>query len=307
MLIDTGNDTAKVSQILKADSIKDVDLIVGPLYLDEFLMVSDYAKENKINVVSPVKQSNKILLGNNYVSKVATSEPVRLKYLGQYMADSLKYDNLFMVYPDHVSEKRRIELIQRNFNETVNQSNDSIRISFPKEIIWDAANFYQVKSRLVKNRRNTIVAPSDDQAFVTQFLTMMSQLHEEYDIKIVGLESWLKFDNLEVDYLQNLNIHLVVSEYIDSNSEEVIAFDKKFANTYNLIPEKFSYLGFDVGMYYLKLLNNFGANFEVMFLGYQDKLLSRNFEYFKTGIESGYENHSVFLVRYKNYVLERVE
>ena len=305
-VIDTGNDTAKVAEILKSNQLDSADLIVGPLYLDEFLLVSDFAKANKINIVSPVKQSNRILLGNNYVSKVATSEPVRLKYMGQYMADSLKYENLFMVYPDHIKERKRVQLIQKNFTETVDKSNDSIRISFPKEVLWDAANFYAIKSKLQSNRRNTIVAPSDDEAFVAQFLSMLSSYAEDFDIRVVGMESWDRFESVDVESLQTLKVHLVMSEYIDYSSEKVIAFEKKFANEYNLIPEKFSFLGYDVGTYYLSLLNDYGANFEIMFLGYQEKLLSRNFEFFKTGIESGYENHSIFLVKYKDFKLQRV-
>ncbi len=303
---DTANDTATVNEILRNEELKQLDLIVGPLYLDEFLLVADFAKSNKINIVSPVKQSNKILLGNGFVSKVATSEPVRLKYLGEYMADSTRYDNLLLVYPNHVSETKRVEMIQKNFSQTIEKSSDSIRISFPKAILWDPEEFYQIKSNLQKNRRNTIVVPSDDQAFITQFLTMMSPLHEEFEIKVIGLESWQNFDNLEIDYLQQLNIHLVVSEFIDVNRPEVIQFEGKFKEAYNLIPEKFSYLGYDVGLYYLKLMNDFGLNFEVMFLGMQEKMLSRNFEFFKTGIESGYENHSIFLVRYRDYKLEQV-
>lgn len=306
-LIDTANDSAKVVEILSSKELDSVDLMVGPLYLNEFLLAADYAKANQINIVSPVKQSNKILLGNNYVSKVATSEPVRLKYLGQFMADSLKYENLFMVYPDHVKERKRVQLLQKYYNETVDKSNDSIRISFPKEIIWDASSFYEVKSKLQKNRRNTIVAPSDDEAFVTQFLSMLGGETEDYDIRVIGMDSWTRFESVEVEYLQTLKVHLVVSEFVDHNNPDVIAFEKKFADTYNLIPEKFSYLGYDVGMYYLKLLHEYGANFEVMFLGYQDQLLSRNFEFFKTGIESGYENHSVFLIHYKDYKLQKIE
>ncbi|NOG57841.1 MAG: LysM peptidoglycan-binding domain-containing protein [Bacteroidetes bacterium] len=303
-VIDTKNDLEHVKKLLASGRLNELDLIIGPLYLDEFMLVADFAKKHKINIVSPVKQSNKILLGNNYVSKVATSEPVRLKFLGQYMADSLKHDNLFLVYPDHFSERKRVENIQKYFIKTIEQTGDSVRVSFPKEVLWNPSMFFAVKSRLVKDKQNTIVIPSDDQAFITQFLTMMSPLHDEYKIKIIGLESWQNFDNIEVEYLHHLNINLVVSEFIDYGSPAVKAFDKKFYEQYQFLPEKFSYLGYDVGMYYLKLLNDFGLNFEVMFLGIQDQLLSRKFEFFKTGIESGYENHSVFLVHYKDYSLQ---
>ena len=73
-----------------------------------------------------------------------------------------------------------------------------------------------------------------------------------------------------------------------------------------MVPERFSYLGFDVAYYYLELLLQHGANFEVMFLGDQKELLGRQFEFFKTGIESGYENHSIYIVHYKDYTLQEI-
>lgn len=302
-IYDTANDSLKVAEILKDSSLKNSDLIVGPLYLNPFLKAADFAKENHINIVSPVKLSNKILLGNPYVSKVATSEPVRLKKLAQYMADSLKYDNLFMVYPDHFEEKRRIELLQKYFTQSIESQNDTVLVSFPKEVIWDPANFYAVKSRLIANRQNTIIVPSDREAFVAQLLTMLSPLHEDFNIKVVGVEEWQRFDNIEVEYLHHLNVHLIVSEFINYSDSKVKDFESKYKSKYNALPESFAFLGYDVGTYYLGLLREYGANFEIMFLGLQEQLLSRKFEFYKTGIESGYENHSVYLVKYQDYHL----
>ena len=53
-------------------------------------------------------------------------------------------------------------------------------------------------------------------------------------------------------------------------------------------------------------MKDYGSNFQSMFLGYQDEFLSRKFEFYKTGIESGYENQSVFLIQYKDYKIQRV-
>ena len=98
----------------------------------------------------------------------------------------------------------------------------------------------------------------------------------------------------------------MLSEFIDHNSEKVKKFENDFYAKYELIPEKFSYLGFDVGYYYLGLLNDYGVNFEYMYMGVEAELLSRKFEFFKTGIESGYENHSTYIIRYNNFQKERV-
>tara|TARA_B100001109_G_C18864147_1_gene475899 strand:- start:2683 stop:4500 length:1818 start_codon:yes stop_codon:yes gene_type:complete len=304
-VFDTGHDTAKVNQLLKKTELKEADLIVGPLYLDEFMLVADFAKRNEINIVSPVKQSNKILLGNNWVSKVITSEPIMVKYMAQFMADSLMSHNLFMVYPDHFNDRRRVELLKKEYLEKAQQALDSGEVAVPQEFLWDVKHFSELKSRFNPEKLNVLVVPSEDQAFVTQLMTMLN-LEDDYQFLLLGMEAWRDFDNIDVAYLQKLNVHIVVPDFIDYDHEAMKLFEKKFVEEHNLLPEKYTFLGYDVGMYYLTLLHEYGLNFEVMFLGYQAEFLTHKFEFFKTGIESGYENRSMYLLKYEDFKLKRL-
>ncbi|MEQ8908841.1 MAG: LysM peptidoglycan-binding domain-containing protein [Vicingaceae bacterium] len=304
-VFDTGHDTAKVRQLLKDSALHQADLIVGPLYLDEFMMVADFAKRNHINIVSPVKQSNKILLGNNYVSKVITSDPIMTRFMGQYLADSLSKEKLFILYPDHFKERRAVSSLKQSYLQQMEQKQDSGLLNLPQEIRWDVKRFAEFKAKWDTAKLNVLVIPSEEQAFVTQLMTMLN-LEDDYDFLLLGPDSWQNFDNIDVEYMHKLNVHLVSSTYINHEEKEVKAFDQKFIRQNDLMPEKYSYLGFDVGLYYLSLMNQFGLNFEVMFLGYQAEFLAHKFEFFKTGIESGYENRSVFLLKYEDYQLKRV-
>lgn len=305
-VLDTENDSVKMQEILKDSSLQQADLIVGPFFLKNFQSVADFAKEQNINIVSPVKLSNKILLGNKFVSKVTTSSPILLKYLGKYMHDSLRTENLLMVYPDQFKDRRRAEVLKKEYYNSAQNSEDSSRISSIKEVYWNSKEFWQLKSKLDTSQTNCLVVPSDDQAFVTNLLTKLSLL-EDYRFKVFGLQAWENYDNIEVNYLQALNVHLVVTEYTDEQSKDVIAFNRRFMESYQMVPDQFAFLGFDVGYYYLQLMKEYGINFEVMFAETQQELLSRKFNLIKTGIESGYENHSTYLIRYKDYRKERVD
>ncbi|MBD3635723.1 MAG: LysM peptidoglycan-binding domain-containing protein, partial [Crocinitomicaceae bacterium] len=260
-VIDTANDTAKVAEVLKDSSLLKTDLIVGPLFFDEFMMVADYAKKYNIHIVSPVKQSNKILLGNSQVSKVASSDPVLLRFIGEYMYDSLRNDNLIMVYPDHVKESRNVELIKNSFFKQLSQSTDSTFISPPKEIKWDEKRFTELKVALDSAKRNVLIVPSEDQAFVTRMISMLSVL-EDTSISIYGLEKWERFDNIDVDYLQNLNVHLFLPDFLCHQNIQVQSFERQYVKEFKSIPDQFTYLGFDVAWYYTNLLNKYGLNFE---------------------------------------------
>lgn len=305
-VIDTENNGERIDSILLDSSLKNTDLIVGPFYLEHFLKVADFAKQNKINIVSPVKLSNKILLGNNYVSKVTTSDPVLLKYLANFMFDSLKSKNLLMVYPDRFHDRKRADILKKNYLQIAQEAEDSTRISFLKEVYWEPEKYEELKSKFDSTQVNYLVMPSNDQAFVTRLMTLLDN-EKEYEFVLFGLQEWENYDNIEVGYLQNLNVHLVVNEYVNYDSKEVQEFSQTFAEQFKCLPNRFSFLGFDVGYYYLNLLKNYGVNFEVRFAEQQlEEILSHQFSFSKTGIESGYENHSTYLIRYNNFKKERV-
>ena len=140
---------------------------------------------------------------------------------------------------------------------------------------------------------------------MTDLLTKLNSF-KQHHFRVIGLSDWENYKNIEVAYLHRMQVHLVGTEFVDINKKEWIDFEKKYYNQYRSLPSKFSTLGYEVGSYYLRLMNNYGLNFQLMFLGYQDEILGRKFEFFKTGIESGYENYSIFVYKYRNYLKERV-
>ena len=304
-VFDTGKDSATVSEIINSDKLNGTDLLVGPLFLSNFLQVADYAKRNKINIVSPVKLSNKVLLGNSYVSKVATSEPIQTRFLGQYIYDSLRFSNLIVVYPDKFQDRKRMEVLKKQIKTASELNQDTTRMSPLREVFWNPKDLSGIKSKLKEDELNVIVAPSSDQSFVTRLLTSLNMMGN-YKFKVVGLEPWQNFENIEIDYLHNLNVHLITSEFINKEAIENAEFIHRFNETYETLPSDFAYLGYDVASYYLNLLQVSGANFEIMLPTEKMQGLSRKFHFVKTGIESGFENHSSYIVRYQDYKLVKV-
>jgi LysM repeat protein/ABC-type branched-subunit amino acid transport system substrate-binding protein len=303
---DTENDTAVTAMILKKPELKSVDLIVGPMYYKNFVKAADFAKKNKINIVTPVKQSNKILLGNAYVSKVATSSPLLVKRFSEYCHSNWSKHNIILINHEGEEDDATIQTFLKSFKTSMLDSKDSTMQSVPNELIYGAKSFSNLKNNLNELKMNVIYIPSENQAFITSLISSLHEIKGDYKFTLVFNENVLNYDNLEVTHLHDLNVHALTSEFVDPEAKEVKEFKEQFYNRNKHLPSKFSYLGYDVGYFYLSLLNQFGVNFEVMFMGYNKEMLMMNFNYFKTGIESGYENHSVFLLKYEDYKLKKV-
>lgn len=305
-VFDTGNDTTKTSDILKKPAMKSMDLIIGPLYFKNFAKVADFAKKHQINIVSPVKQSNKILLGNSYVSKVATSSPLLVKQLADYSFDYWKKENIILINHQGEEDDATIQTFVKTYKELMLASKDSVMYAVPTELIYGDKSFSNLKNNLNELKQNIIYIPSENQAFITSLMNQLYDIRNEYKITLIFGDDIQTYDNIEINYLHDLNVHVLTSEFVDPTNEAVRNFKQKFYDVNKHLPSKYSYLGYDVAYFYLSLMNEFGVNYDVMFLGYKKELLMLNFDYFKTGIESGYENHSVFLLKYEDFQLKKV-
>ncbi|MBR9832101.1 LysM peptidoglycan-binding domain-containing protein [bacterium] len=305
-VFDTENDTAVTASILKKPEMKSLDLIVGPMYYKNFVKAADFAKKNQINIVSPVKQSNKILLGNSYVSKVATSSPLLVKRFADYCHSNWSKHNIILINHEGEEDDATIQTFLKSYKTSMLDSKDSTMQSVPNELIYGSKSFANLKNNLNELKMNVIYIPSENQAFITSLISSLHELKGDYRFTLVFNENVLNYDNLEIKHLHDLNVHALTSEFVDPEAQEVKVFKEQFFNRNKHLPSKFSYLGYDVGYFYLSLLNQFGVNYEVMFMGYNKEMLMMNFNFFKTGIESGYENHSVFLLKYEDYKLKKV-
>lgn len=301
---DSGKDSNVVDGLIEKGELSGVDLILGPFYQSQFTRVAEYARKKKIHIVSPVPLSNKVLLGNSYTSKVATSDNILFRNLGEYVSKFYHTENVLVI-----TKYFRANTLANSFKKAYNQNlfvkGDSIGNGL-KEIKWDNGSIDGIKAQLSDSVFNIILIPSNDQVYVTELLSKLNLLKDKYMFKIIGVENWMKYTNVDLEYYENLHVSIPTDAFIDYESQAVKKFIVSFNNQYKSFPENFSFLGFDVSFYFLKLLNEGGNRFEPLMEGRKEKYFSRNFDFFKTGIESGYENSTLRLLEYRDFELKEV-
>ena len=131
----------------------------------------------------------------------------------------------------------------------------------------------------------------------------MNTLTKDYKIIIVGMESWIGYENLEINTIQNTQLHIPSNNYVDYANPETKKFIQRFRETYKTEPNKFAYEGYDIAMYHLLTLKNYGITFIENITEIKSNGINTQFNYFKTGTESGYENQKVFILKYQDFSL----
>jgi len=304
-----GKDSLRIKNILLKPELRELDLIVGPLHYNNFKQVAKFALENKMPVVSPVKTSNKLLLGNQFVFKAIPSKSAIIKPICKLVVDSFKTENLLAIEYEKAKEKSLVDLYVKSYNNQILSSEDTTIYS-PIKVLKINKNIADVVSHLTMNKNNVIFIPASDQTFITNLFnylttTLNKKEYKDYKVTIIGMEEWMTYENIDLEYFQKLNVHYCSTRFIDEQDSLTTNFIKEYIKITEIYPSRNTFLGFDLAYYFGNNLMNQGTLFSSLSIQ-NHKGLSIDLNFFKTGIESGFENKNAYLLRFDDFTLKRI-
>ena len=170
----------------------------------------------------------------------------------------------------------------------------------------------EVLSQLSGVRNNLIVAYGDESVFARQMLNTLAKEVDRFPITLVCIPDWSKFEKLLVDNLLKMNAIYVSDCFVDYENDAVKRFVRRFRGRYLSEPQRYAFQGYDLAMYFLTALQNYGAD---DFMGclhcHQAPMLSTQYRfyygiYLKKGHENGKENLYWSLYQFDNEAIKLV-
>ncbi|MGB6035989.1 MAG: LysM peptidoglycan-binding domain-containing protein, partial [Cryomorphaceae bacterium] len=233
---EVGEDIVKTREILKRPEIRNMDMIFGPMHKASLALVSDLAIKEKIYLVSPNSFSKEVFEDNPYLLRVSTSRETMLRYLATFIAINHQDHNVLMLNSESPRDwPMRKEFIY-NYNSAVSTFNniysDSLR-SVTKEMFNREGGVGTIAEFLRKDTLNVIVVPSNDLAFVSDAMSRISLLENDYKIQVYGLNDWIKYENIEAEYKNRLRLRLVVPSFVNYDSPKTKSFLKNYRKEYS--------------------------------------------------------------------------
>lgn len=293
-------DDAAVTNILGNPLLKKADIIIGPFYGKWFETVAAFAKENNIACVSPVLRKNDIADSNRYVSKVLPSDETQLKQTGDFIGRWHCKKNIIVVHTGNPSDSMLIVKLR----EGIKNRCDSAKVHI---INTKGKSVRLVDSLIQPNVENIVVVFSKDESYVSRLVLYLEKKNSKQRVvTLFGQNEWQDFENIEVEYFQNLNLHIPLDLFVDYNRSEVKDFLLKFRDKYDAEPGKFAYLGYDVTSYYMQMLQKYGNNFFTNPAAIHATGLQSNFDFKKVNEQGGLENQCTFILNYNDYRLVKV-
>ncbi|MEK6616108.1 MAG: ABC transporter substrate-binding protein [Bacteroidota bacterium] len=297
---DSNLDSAGFAKLMKKPELKEMDLLIGPLYGKRFDTVLKFAKANNINLVSPALLGNHILLGNQNVSKITPSYATQADELAKYVAGNYAGQNIILFNSANPKDKPYLNTFKKTANSILQKSNsDTV-----KEV-----TFTTLKNFISKTKPNIIVIPSASQPFVIEAVNKLF-LHKQENkdsIIVLGLSNFQDMESLDFGYLNAL--HTIISSYnfVDYNNPQTKNFILEYRNEFKTEPTQYVFLGFDVGYFYLSGLKKYGTAMQRKLPELKQKGIQTEFNFYQSDINSGYENRGVGIMKFENYSYTRVK
>ena len=297
---DTQKNKDKVKEIIEYPEFKNMDLIIGPAYSSNFKMVADFAKENEINIISPLSSKEHFLSYNPFVFQIMPSYQTQLEKYTDFLTN-FHNEKIILI---HDSIKKEIELVEKyenklyRFLDNYNIPREEVLIkqmSFNKQKIGD------LEDVLSYDMENIIIIPSKNQAFSSEVIRNLIRLSKDYRIKLFGMPEWKNFDNIELSYFHQLNLHYFLPNYVDYDKDLVKNFIKKYRKNFMQEPSNLSFIAYDVMFYFLNMMQQYGKNFQYCLPYYEgsvQKGLSMTIDFQKINEYSGFKNNTASIIRY---------
>jgi LysM repeat protein len=301
---DTERDPDKVRGIINNPDFRENDLIIGPVYPENFDIVSQWALQNSVNIVSPLTTRNEFLTGNPFVFQVNPSTSVEIEQASAFISN-FPSSNFVLIHKNDFYERDIVESFRTNIFKQFNYSSDYKNLVF-KEVVFDEASV-NIEQSLVTEGNNIVIIASSNQAFVSNMLMRLNILSRSYEITIFGLNDWQRFPNIEVEYLHNMELHFASPFFIDYDNEKVKGFISRYRNTYYTEPTHYVFRGYDIMFYFLQAMKNYGTDFRDCLPALRTDLLQADFLFRQSDHRNGLENNGISIVRYnKDLYIERL-
>lgn len=305
-IFDTQNDSAHVANLLASNNLTDFNLFIGPFYSEILNIVSDYAWEYQINIVSPLSMKNSFIEHNPYAFQVSPPFEVQMLHASEYL-NQFDTKNYIVI---HDGKNLNQEYLSAFKKELYSQMNDSNLMQFKyNEVYYYDARDSVLKDVFTPEIENIVIVPSNNQAFVSDVMGKINGYSYNYNITTFGQPRWINFANIELESFHNTNTHIFSNSYIDYSKTNVQNFVKTYRSFYDNEPRKYAFHGFDITKYFLSALNKYGHEFRKCIHDHEANLLQTKYNFVPYADQGGFQNTAIYILEYskENKLVKKAE
>ena len=297
-VFDSKDDPTQLGTLAAKPSIKNSDLIVGPIFPNGVKSFSTYSKSLKIPLVSPLAASDPEVFNNPYLITVNNSLDQHTYKAVSFIKTELKPKKVILIRSGDAEEYKYAVPFKKGMDSLAKG------LSF-SQIGIKAVGYANVYKYLNPIGLNVIVLPSTDRVFLVTLFKELEKLTGKFQIAVIGHPGWERAQFLDFSLLEKLNTYLTSAYQIDYKSTRNLEFIKHYRSQFSLEPSEYAFKGFDVGYYFGKLMSEKGKDFLIELTKQPFDGIHNDFKFVKDA-KFGYYNSNLMVLKYQEGQLKKV-
>ena len=256
---DTKKQPVEVGAIARGGALSNADLIVGPFFVDELLPLAHYATDAGLNIVSPSYNGPTAMPPGTIVINQTFREQFESFVNRLDISPDVNYIVLYDAASTYSTVHRFCDsVLQQKFAPTgVALQRYGHVTNRPSGVAQDS-----IRRHFDLFKNNVVIIPSEDEPFVAEILGnvygVISSLTGGSSI-VYGPARWMRMKNIPSEYLYKTNLHIYSPFFVDYHQPNVRKFVGDYRETFRAEPSQLSFLGYDLGLYFLTALKTYGA------------------------------------------------
>ncbi len=170
------------------------------------------------------------------------------------------------------------------------------------EVIYREEGMEGVLKAMRQDKKNVLITLIGGEPFVSNYLRQLHENRRNYHMSIFGIPEWEGYESIEIDYLQNLNVHFFNEAFHDYQDPHIGDFVRRYRKLFLTEPDNDAFYGVQTAYFFFSALEAYGKAFTSCLphlnqLGYQSPFCFVQ----AAGEGNGMENTHVAIYRIKNY------
>ena len=292
---DTKDDNSQLLALTKNETLKNSNLIIGPVFPEGIKYLSNFAIGNDLSLVSPLSASKPSEFNNPKLISIVNHIDQHGEKIAAYIG--ARYDIVVLINPKKTEDEEFAAPIKA-----------FLRQNYPRLFVQEFTSAFAFETRMIKGKKYAVIVCSSDMSFVAPTIDKLSKISKlranDYELNLFGHPNWAK-QNYNTQQLQSLNAIISTSFFVNYKETNVVNFVKKYRMKFNFEPSEYSFKGFDIGFYFGKLIAKHGANYLNFLTNDKYKGLHNSFNFLYHPLY-GYYNKELMLLQYKNLTLNLI-
>ncbi len=304
---DTQKSPSHTRDILSSPFFRNVDLIIGPFYSWNVEIVNDFSLSRHIPLICPFYANDSLTASNPYFFQLNPSYTTEFKLAARYLAKDFDKNFIFIYNADSL-EMNKIEYFKNELLKSLQNYTYSENV-IVKEIIYDDVARADISSDLTqalsKDKKNIVIIPFTDEAFVTSVVSQLYFQLRNFNIEVFGMPQWSVFPNSDFLYYHKLGLTYITPYYYSFDDPKVKTFLSEFRKGFKAEPSfttrkgcPYAFLGHDATFAFLDAIRKTDKRFVEYILNDADGQLMPGYHFRKKSLYGGFENQSLNIVRF---------